>query len=188
MHHNNVSNQHGPAKPPVKQTRPIIVAAALLVAALSGCAQVSSVKPGTPVKDVISKFGKPAVSCILKDGTRRLVYTTQPAGEQAWATTLAPNGTVVGFEQVLTDSHFSVLSSGQWTVDRVRCEFGPAAEVETLGSGDNQRTVWSYRYMRDESDYMMMNISFDVDTNIVIRYSAMPDPGRDSSMVGTFIE
>jgi len=27
-----------------------------------------------------------------------------------------------------------------------------------------------------------------VDTNIVIRYSAMPDPGRDSSMVGTFIE
>jgi hypothetical protein len=151
---------------------------------LSGCAQVNTVQPGTPAKDMIAKFGKPAVSCILKDGSKRIVYTSQPAGEQAWASAVTPDGKVAGFVQVLTDDQFSVLGSGTWTADAVRCQFGPPAEVETLGWGDNQRTVWSYHYMQNPTYYALMNISFDVDTHKVIRFGSEVDPTRDPTVAG----
>ncbi len=158
--------------------------AVVCLALLSGCAQVTSVKPGTPVRDVLTKYGKPAVSCILKDGSKRVVYTAQPSGEQAWASAITPEGKIVGFEQVLTDAQFSVLGTGNWTADAVRCQFGPPAEVETLGSGNNQRTVWSYHYMQNQSYYGLMNINFDVDTHKMINFQAMTDPTRDPTVRG----
>jgi len=169
-----------------KRSLRLLTPLALVVAlsgALLGCAQVTTVKPGTPVKEVTSKFGKPAVSCKLKDGSQRVVYTSQPSGEQAWAASVSSNGTVGASEQVLTDSHFKALSSGQWSADRVRCEFGPAAEVESHDSSNDEKTVWTYHYLQDQSPYVI-DINFDPKTNIVVNYNEMPDPERNSSMIG----
>ena len=102
--------------------------ALLLVFALGGCAQLQSAKPGTPVADIIKQFGKPTITCRNPDGTERLVWSLQPFGRYAWGTNITKDNTIGPVTQVLTDAHFAVLSTGTWSDERVRCEFGPPAD------------------------------------------------------------
>ena len=147
----------------------------IFVAALTGCASVANVPAGTPASAVVKQFGKPAVHCKSRNNLPRLVWTSQPYGEYAWATEVSSQGLTNGFEQVLTDDKFSLLSNPGWTMDMVHCEFGPPAEIQDLGFSD-KHTVWTYRYMSHRLGHALMTITYGDDGVTVLRYKAILDP------------
>lgn len=158
------------------------VFAGTALALAGGCAQITSVQPGTPMDAVVSKYGKPAVVCTQPDGSKRAVWTAQPAGEAAWATKVLADRTVTGFEQVLNKSHLELVQPGVWTADQVRCEFGPPAMVEAFGR--SRGPSWGYHFMEAGGFYGLMWIDFEADGRIVRKVSTQIDPDRDPSMMG----
>jgi len=152
---------------------------------LASCAQVSSVQPGTPVADVIRKFGRPVVTCAQTDGSRRMVWTEQPQGETAFALTVGTDKRVGTPEQLLSDNHFAVLNNGEvWTAEKIRCEFGPPANITTVGFGQSKQWVWGYRYMQPANFAAMMYIYMGQDGNAMTRYQSVPDPDRNEEVMG----
>ena len=170
---------------PLRSSRVLRGAMAAGVLALaSGCAPLTSVPPGTPIEAVISKYGRPAVVCAQPDGSKRAVWTAEPAGESAWATKLLVDRTVTGFEQVLNKSHLELVQPGVWTSDQVRCEFGPPAMVEAFGGSRGRGPAWGYHFMEAGGFYGLMWIDFEPDGRIVRKVSTEIDPDRDPSMTG----
>lgn len=159
--------------------------ASLGILVLSGCASVSSVQPGTPVSDVIRKYGRPVVTCDQADGSRRMVWTEQPQGETAFALTVGSDKRVGAPEQLLDDNHFALLSNGEvWTPEKLRCQFGPPANITTAGFGHSKQWVWGYRYMQPANFPAMMYIYMGRDGNAMTRYESMPDPDRNEEVMG----
>lgn len=152
---------------------------------LTGCAQVSSVQPGTPIADVMRKFGRPVVTCDQADGSRRMVWTEQPQGETAFALTVGVDKRVSAPDQLLDDDHFSMLGNGQvWTAEKIRCQFGPPANVTAVGFGQTKEWVWGYRYMQPANFAAMMYIYMGHDGHTMTRYQSMPDPDRNEEVMG----
>jgi hypothetical protein len=150
-----------------------------------GCAQVSSVQPGTPVSDVIRKFGRPVVTCAQADGTRRMVWTEQPQGETAFALAVSADKRVGAPEQLLSDQHFAMLSNGDvWTPEKIRCQFGPPANITAVGFGQSKQQVWGYRYMQPGAFPAMLYIYMGRDGNAMTRYESAPDPDRNEEVMG----
>lgn len=150
---------------------PLIVIA---ITILSGCANYQAVKPGTSVAEVLQKFGKPSTECSKEDGTKRLIWTMQPYGQYAWGTNTTPQGTIVGFQQLLTDAHFEVLSTGRWTAKDVLCEFGEPANKDGIAKG--REIVWAYRYKQDDVWNSLMYVYMGADGNLANRFHPGPDP------------
>jgi hypothetical protein len=152
---------------------------------LAGCAQVSSVQPGTPVADVVRKFGRPVVTCAQPDGSRRMVWTEQPQGETAFALIVGADKRVGSPEQLLDDNHFSILGNGEaWTAEKIRCQFGPPANITTVGWGQSKQWVWGYRYMQPANFAAMLYIYMGQDGNTMTRYESLPDPDRNEEVMG----
>jgi len=161
------------------------IGACVSVLFLVGCAQVSSVKPGTPIAEVLQQYGRPAVSCPARDGGKRMVWTQQPQGETAYALHVTKQGLVDAPQQVLTDSSFSVLGNGEvWTRERVHCQFGPPANITRDAWGDDHQWIWGYRYMRDEGDAQMMYVYLGNDGAQVTKYRSLPDQERNDEFAG----
>ena len=157
---------------------------AIFLLLLSGCASVSDVEPGTPVAEVVKKYGRPSVSCSMPDGSRRMVWTQMPMGEAAYALNVGADNTVGAPEQVLSDAHFQILANGQkWTPEALRCEFGPPASVTESGMGNSKQWVWGYRYMRG-SDAIMMYVYMGHDGRQVTHFGAAPDPLFNDEVTG----
>ena len=162
----------------------MLVALAGLIASLSGCAQVSSAKAGTPIAEVLKQYGKPAVTCPTKDGGRRMVWTQQPEGESAYAVQVPQSGLIQAPQQVLSMDSFSVMSNGEvWTREMVHCQFGPPANISRDGIG-SEEWVWGYRYMRVGDDAQMMYVYLGSNGASVTRYASLPDPERNSEVLG----
>ena len=143
---------------------------------LAGCAQVSSVQPGTPITEVLKQYGRPDISCPSRDGGKRMIWTQQPDGETAYALHVSTKGVVGAPQQVLTEKSFSILGNGEvWTRERVHCEFGPPANITRDNWGDDQQWVWGYRYMRGQGDAEMMYIYLGNDGAQVTKYRSLPD-------------
>ena len=159
--------------------------ASVSVLVLAGCAQVSSVAPGTPISDVIRKFGRPVVTCAQSDGSRRMVWTEQPQGETAFALVVGADKRVGSPEQLLDDNHFSILGNGEvWTPEKIRCQFGPPANITSAGFGHSKQQVWGYRYMQPGNFAAMMYIYMGADGNAMTRYESAPDPDRNEEVMG----
>lgn len=154
----------------------LAVWAAVTVAGLSGCAVVQSTPPGTPLDAVTAKFGAPTTTCKNTDGTTRMLWTQQPQGETAYATTVGRDGKVGAFQQMLTDANFERMKEGVWPMERVLCEFGPPQRVERAGLGSMNEVVWSYRYMQSETWYSLMYVYLGADGKQVTRFHPGPDP------------
>ena len=152
---------------------------------LSGCAQVSSVQPGTPVADVLKQYGSPDIICPSRDGGRRMVWTQQPQGETAYALHVSKQGIVGAPQQVLTEQSFSILGNGEvWTRERVHCEFGPPANITRDDWGDDRQWIWSYRYMRGQGDAEIMYVYLGNDGARVTKFRSLPDQERNSDIGG----
>lgn len=141
-----------------------------------GCAQITNVPPGTPLITVEKEFGAPTTLCQTDAQTSRAVWSQQPMGEFAWATTIDKEGRIGEFEQVLTDRSFQRLGEGVWTPERVRCEFGPPESITKVGLPSNLKTVWSYRYRQYGVWYSLMFVFFGTDGKQVTQFFAGPDP------------
>jgi hypothetical protein len=152
-----------------------LIALSLAVASLTGCASITSVPTGTPVADILQQFGKPITVCEHPDGSKRLVWTSQPSGQFAWGANISKAGTLEGtVQQILTDAHFNVLSESKWTQQQVLCEFGPPANVE--GVAKDSEIVWAYRYKQSSVWPSMMYVYFDSKGTQVTHFHPGPDP------------
>jgi hypothetical protein len=170
-----------PAKSKLLRTASLVTAAATLV----GCASIADVPPGTPYTKVVKEFGNPNASCPEPGGGTRMVWSQEPAGEQAWATTVGADKLTGPFTQVLNNSAFEQLNQGQWTAGMVRCAFGPPARAYVFGDNPNQ-IAWEYHYetSSDNDDFYVLYVTFDRATNKVIGYSTAMDPNRNYLIIG----
>ena len=157
---------------------------AVFIATLSGCAQVSSAKPGTPIAEVLKQYGKPVVTCPTKDGGRRMIWTQQPEGETAYAVQVPKSGLIEAPQQVLSMRSFNVMGNGEvWTREMVHCQFGPPANISRDGFG-NEEWIWGYRYMAVGDDAQMMYVYLGANGASVTRFESLPDPERNSEVMG----
>ncbi len=141
---------------------------------LGGCANMNTVPPGTPLADVIKKYGKPDTICKKDDGTERLIWSGQPYGQYSWGGTITKDGKVIKIEQVLTDEQFEVLSVGKWSAQQVECQFGTPAN--TYGIAKGNEIVWAYRYKQYDVWPSMMYVYMGSDGQHVTRFHPAPDP------------
>jgi hypothetical protein len=143
---------------------------------LAGCGSMGKIAPGTPLQSVVSQYGQPSVECQNPNGTKRVVWTQEPSGEEAWAANVDTSGGVSEFTQVLTADQFTVLNQGSWTAERVNCQFGPPAKTQTY-PGNPDQVVWIYQYMGAGTDgFMELYITISKSTNRVVSYSTSPNP------------
>jgi len=146
---------------------------------LAGCASITATPPGTPLAQVTAQFGTPTLQCTDRQGHDRVVWSSQPLGQQAWAATIDAQGRVGPIEQILTDEHFQVLKQGTWTAEQVRCEFGPPAIIDTAGLPNVRQIVWSYRYKQDHVWNSLMYVFMGPQGEQVTKYHPGPDPMYD---------
>jgi hypothetical protein len=153
------------------------VAALTLLAALAGCADMAQrTPPGSALVQVESQYGKPNFTCRLPNGSERVIWTQQPLGQYAWGANVAPDGKIDRVERLLTDEHFRVLSEGVWTAERLRCEFGPPARIDTVGLPSVRQVVWSYRYRENDSWNSLMYVYMGREGDQVTHHNPGPDP------------
>ncbi|MBR8653523.1 hypothetical protein KDH83_09425 [Achromobacter sp. Marseille-Q0513] len=160
-----------------KAARIALAAGALL--ALSACANLAQVAPGTPLADVQARFGRPNFECPQANGGRRVIWTQQPMGQYAWGANVGADGKVDRVLPLLTDPHFKVLETGTWSPDRVRCEFGPPARIDEAGLGEKREVVWSYRYKENSVWNSLMYVYMGRDGSGVTHFHPGPDPMYD---------
>lgn len=159
-------------------------AIAVTLGLLTACTSITSVPPGTSAQHVQTQFGQPSYTCTNKEGSQRMIWSQQPYGQYAWGTNVDAAGNIEGIQSVLTDEHFRVLGSGTWTPDQVRCEFGPPAEIDTVGLPSSRQIVWSYRYKQDHVWNSLMYVHFGTDGQVVTRFYPGPDPLYDPREIG----
>ncbi len=155
-----------------------LAATAVLVAALGACAYPGQLQTGTSVSEATAKYGAPVVERPLPGGGKRMIWTTQPLGQYAWRADSDASGTIRSVTQVLSTPEFDRLSTGTWTKDRLLGEFGPPAEVSTVGFRTSTE-VWSWRYKESDVFPYMIYAYFD-DRGNMIRYHKGPDPMFDA--------
>ncbi|HUH59210.1 MAG TPA: hypothetical protein VL001_03955 [Candidimonas sp.] len=159
--------------------RAAMMLAVVPLAMLAACANMAETPPGAPLHEVEARFGQPNFSCPGDNGTQRLIWTQQPSGQYAWGTNVDPSNRIDRMVPLLTDEHFRVLASGVWTQDRVRCEFGPPAQISTVGLPSVRQLVWSYRYRQSKTWNSLMHVYFGQDGAQVTRFHPGPDPMFD---------
>ncbi|MCC2595054.1 hypothetical protein LKR43_01740 [Pusillimonas sp. MFBS29] len=153
--------------------------AGLGIGLLGACANMADTPPGTPLSQVEARFGAANYTCTTEDGARRLIWTQQPYGQYAWGTNVDAAGMTGRIEPILTDRHFDALAKGVWTPERVRCEFGPPAEITQVGLPSSRQIVWGYRYRQAGAWNSLMYVYFDKDGQTVTRFHPGPDPMYD---------
>jgi len=163
------------ARPSPRFARVTRIALPACVALLAGCANITSVAPGTPLSQVEQTYGQPTISCNRPGGGSRVVWSQQPSGSFAWGADIDAQGRIGRVESVLTDQHFNLLSQGTWTPERVRCEFGPPYLIGPIGLGDKREVVWSYRYMQNVRWHSVMSIYMGPDGDRVTHFHSGPD-------------
>lgn len=142
---------------------------------LGACTSMQDIPPGASLADVQARYGAPTIECPLPDGSRNMVWSTQPMGQYAWSTQTSPEGTVGVVEQILTDAAFRKVEVGSWDTAQLRCTFGPPADISTVGLPSVRQTVWSYRYRQSGAWNSLMHIYLSND-GIVQKMHPGPDP------------
>jgi len=151
--------------------------AAAMLSVLAGCAQPwQGFSAGENVTQVTAKLGNPKETYTLPDGTRRLMWPTQPFGETTTAADVDAAGKVIVVQQVLTNELFYQAVMDKWTQQDVLAHFGKP--VEKMYFPLSKRAVWSYRYMDAGVWYMLYNFAFD-DAGVLRTTSKSPDPLHD---------
>lgn len=118
-----------------------------MAALLAGCAYPTQFKPGDSEAQVQSTLGPPAATVPLPGGGRRLTYSTQPMGREAFQLSFDQDGRLVKTEQVLTPERFGAIPLGQYTLQQLLQDFGPPMEITGVYSFDGQ--VYTYRLWQD---------------------------------------
>jgi hypothetical protein len=152
--------------------RPLIVLAALLLAA---CSTPGSITPGTPESAVRSSAGRPTAVIPLPDGGSRWQYSGQPFNQSVWNVDFDASGKVARTEQMMSDTAFAKIRSGSETRNEVLRDFGPPAESFSFPMVNE--TAFMYRYFDSAGWYAAMFVYFDP-AGVVKRTETGMDPWR----------
>lgn len=154
-------------------------ALAFSIGLLAGCTTMADMPAGTPLHQVVAKYGQPNYSCPAANGGERMIWSMQPMGQYAWGTNVDSAGNTDSIQPLLTDEHFRLLASGVWTPEQVRCEFGPPANIDSVGLPSSSQIVWTYRYRQSHTWNSLMYVYFGSDGSKVTRFHPGPDPMFD---------
>lgn len=157
-------------------TRTALVCAALI---LGACVQPwQGFHAGEPETSVIARLGPPREVYNLPDGSKRLMWPTQPMGEVTTAADIDATGKVISVRQVLQPSEFYRAEPGKWTKQDVLVNFGRPEETAYFPL--MKREVWSYRYLEDNVWYLLFHFYFD-DAGVLRSTQKSPDPLHEHS-------
>ncbi|EEA03597.1 putative lipoprotein [Burkholderia sp. H160] len=174
------SRRLNPSRPALGRacnTRAVLVCAAVF--ALGACAQPwQGDHAGEPESAVVARLGQPREVYNLSDGSRRLMWPTQPMGEVTIAADIDATGKVIRIRQVLQPNEFYRAEPGKWTRNDVLVNFGQPEDKAYFPL--MKREVWSYRYLEDGVWYLLFNFYFD-DTGVLRSTQKSPDPLHEQS-------
>ncbi|MPW22715.1 hypothetical protein GCT13_39410 [Paraburkholderia sp. CNPSo 3157] len=144
------------------------------VSVLCACVQPwEGFRAGEPESAVVARLGPPREVYDLPNGSRRLMWPTQPMGEVTTAADIDAAGKVITVRQVLQPGEFYRAQPGKWTKSDVLVQFGRPAETAHFPL--MKREVWSYRYLEDGTWYQLFHFSFD-DSGVLRSTMKSPDP------------
>jgi outer membrane protein assembly factor BamE (lipoprotein component of BamABCDE complex) len=117
----------------------------LLAALLAGCSGYGGgLVPGqSSIEDVRAAMGEPTMVRNLPDGDQVLWYSKLPYGRESYAARIAPDGTLVSFEQRLTPENIAKLRPNESTADDVLDILGPPYRRFQFPFKD--RASWEYQ-------------------------------------------
>jgi hypothetical protein len=145
--------------------------------ALAGCVQPwQQYQQGADQSTILARLGPPRETYDLPNGSKRLMWPTQPMGETTTAADIDASGKILSVRQVLQPNEFYRAVIGTWTRNDVLVNFG--RPVETSYFPLMKREVWTYRYLEDNVWYMMYSFYFD-EQGIVRLTQKTPDPLHD---------
>lgn len=126
---------------------------------LLGACALQPVGPGMARDAVLAQMGTPTRELPLGDGTTRLQYSLQPAGQQAWMVDLDGSGCVTQVRQVLTAPEFARIAPGRWTRADVEREFGPPASVDRVANWPH--AILTYRWFEVQDMFYWVYLDAD---------------------------
>lgn len=159
----------------------MVCAAAFAFAACTAPHQ--QVQAGEDQSVLVARLGPPKETYDLPNGSKRLMWPTQPMGTTTTAADVDASGKVVAIRQVLQDSEFHRAEVDKWTRDDVLVNFGRPFE-----SGYFKRTnqeIWSYRYVANNVDHLLYHFYFD-DQGVLRHTQRAPDPDYELGGRGRF--
>lgn len=163
-----------------------IFSLSLVALVITGCASYRDIPANSSEQVVLQKMGNPTSICTRADGSKRLIWSTQPNGQYAYGTTVSKEGIADKVSSLLSEANFKKLNTGTWTQQDVRCEFGPPAEIGRIGLGEKNEVVWTYRYKELNVWNNLMYVYFGRDGHQVTHYHSGPDPRYDSELPWAF--
>jgi hypothetical protein len=156
-----------------------MLAAAVLVALATGCAQPGRTLPGALRADVVAKLGQPTATYPLPSG-ERLQYSLQPLGHEVHNIDLDAQGRVVAVQQTLEPGYFDRIRTDVWTTRDVLLAFGKPALIEKVSRFDGE--VWTYRFLDFYTPWFLhLYIDRGGVVRTVQRFEEFPVRGADSS-------
>jgi len=150
-----------------------VVALALAVAAVAGCATPSQIAVGQTRAQVVERLGAPNARHALDGGGERLEYARDPLQQTAWMVDFDAAGRVTAVRQVRTLENFARLRIGQDDTIVLRREFGAPWRIERYPLSG--LTAWMYPYVEDGTWKSMIAVHVD-GRGIVQRVENGPDP------------
>ena len=147
------------------------------LALLSACSGFQQVQPGTSYSELVQRFGMPQQQCQSDStaGGQILNWSGQPIGRFAWTAELDEAERVVSMQQMLSDTGFAKLNTGDWDQQRVACWFGRPALIEQARYQGKRHETWTYRYLQPAQYLAHFYIYFD-ESGQVRHFHPGPDP------------
>lgn len=161
--------------------RPLILAAALFVAACVAIPRYDSVRAGESQAQVRERLGPPGAERTLAGENLAWYYMTGPSGFETWRVVFGPRGTVIEYAQVLTAVNFAWMREGA-TREEVLDRVGPP--MEQMSFWRTATDAWTYRW-RDGTYEMIAQPVFDAVSGTVKYVGIFRDPAF-SSMPSSF--
>ena len=148
-----------------------------LGALFAGCANYSTISPGTPSQQVQAKVGVPGAVWKNPDGSEVWEYPRGPLGRQTYMVTMGSDHAVREVHQVLSNEYFLKVRAGM-SRDEVRRILGRPGEI--MSFDERGEEVWTWRYQ--EQNLMFFNVLFDRTAGTVRTTERLqeiyPDPDR----------
>ena len=133
---------------------------AMFCGALAGCASVFGPPPapGDSAEVVKTKLGQP--TGVYRNGPDTMLeYAMGPFGQYTWMARIGPDGRLISYEQVLTNTKFGTIKIGRDNKESVLSILGRPAKQVRYYSVDGD--VWQYRYKESDVWNSLMDVQFD---------------------------
>ena len=152
----------------------------ILVTLLTACAHPDLIKLEDRYSDFVQQLGKPDSEIVLQDGSRRLVYSQQPMGQQVYELIFDKYGKLIFKDNILQEKYFDRIKPKIQTSEDILLMFGKPCEKWTYKNlGEH---TFMYRYQDIAGFPMALWVDFDLERDEVLRYVLSIDPWsqRDS--------